>query len=111
MASERPPTIDPVAAARWQHAAPALSPWLHEEVVRRMEERLEWIKRAPARWADWEPVRGGLEAHARIVQRYPQARVQVFEAQPARAELARERLAPAWWKRLAGGKVEFGAPD
>jgi malonyl-CoA O-methyltransferase len=109
MASERPPTIAPAAAARWERAAPAASPWLHEEVGRRMEERLEWIKRAPAAWADWEPVRGGLDAHQRIVQRYPQARVHVVEAQPARAALAREKLAPAWWRRLAsGGKVDFG---
>jgi malonyl-CoA O-methyltransferase len=110
MPSERPPTIDPVAAARWERAAPALSPWLHEEVGRRMEERLEWIKRAPANWADWEPVRGGLAAHGRIVQRYPQARVQVVEPQPARAALAREKLAPSWWQRLTSGKVEFGPP-
>src|SRR3954469_25503555 len=109
MASERPPTIDPVAAARWERAAPPASPWLHEEVGRRMEERLEWIKRAPAAWADWEPVRGGLAAHQRVVQRYAQARVHVVEPQPARAAVAREQLAPAWWKRLAsGGKGDFG---
>ncbi|KAB7560258.1 biotin synthase, partial [Verminephrobacter sp. Larva24] len=36
MSSERPPSIDPVAAARWHAAAPAYSPWLHEEVARRM---------------------------------------------------------------------------
>jgi malonyl-CoA O-methyltransferase len=106
--SDRPPTIDPVAAARWERAAPALSPWLHEEVGRRMEERLEWIRRTPAAWADWEPVRGGLQAHGLVAQRYPQARVHVFESQPARAALARERLATPWWKRLAGHAVEFG---
>jgi malonyl-CoA O-methyltransferase len=109
MASERPPTIDPVAAARWEQAAPSASPWLHEEVGRRMEERLEWIKRAPADWADWEPVRGGLAAHARIAQRYPQARVHVVEPQAPREAVARERLGVAWWKRLAGaGKPDFG---
>ena len=108
MASERPPTIAPAAAARWQHAAPALSPWLHEEVGRRMEERLQWIKRAPAAWADWEPVRGGLEAHALVAGRYPQARVHVSEPQSARAAVARDRLASPWWKRLSAGKVEIG---
>ena len=51
MAHETPPTIDPVAAARWLQAAPALSPWLHEEVARRMEERLEWITLKPSAWA------------------------------------------------------------
>ena len=44
MPSERPPTIDPIAAARWHASAPALSPWLHEEVARRMEARLQWIR-------------------------------------------------------------------
>jgi malonyl-CoA O-methyltransferase len=100
--SERPPTIDPVAAARWQRAAPALSPWLHEEVGRRMEDRLQWIKRSPQAWADWEPVRGGLATHAQIAERYPQARAYAIEPQPQRAELARERLARPWWKRIAG---------
>jgi malonyl-CoA O-methyltransferase len=108
MASERPPTIDPVAAARWAQAAPAVSPWLHEEVGRRMEERLEWIKLAPADWADWEPVRGGLEAHARIVRRYPQARVHVVEPDGRREAVARECLAGSWWKRLTGDQPDFG---
>jgi malonyl-CoA O-methyltransferase len=108
MASERPPTIDPVAAARWAQAAPAVSPWLHEEVGRRMEERLEWIKRAPADWADWEAVRGGLEAHARIVRRYPQARVHVVEPDGRREAVARECLAGSWWKRLTGDRPDFG---
>ena len=36
MPTDTPPTIDPVAAARWQRAAPAHSPWLHEEVARRI---------------------------------------------------------------------------
>lgn len=44
MSEQLPPTIDPVAAARWQSVAPAASPWLHEEVARRMQERLQWIR-------------------------------------------------------------------
>lgn len=73
-----------------------------------MEERLQWIKLAPQAWADWEPVRGGLQAHALLAQRYPQARVHVVEPQPARAALARERLARPWWKRIAAPSVEIG---
>lgn len=106
--SDRPPTIAPAAAARWERAAPAASPWLHEEVGRRMEERLEWIKRTPEAWADWEPVRGGLEAHALLARRYPQARAWIVEPQPARAAAARAQLAKPWWKRLGGAAVEFG---
>jgi malonyl-CoA O-methyltransferase len=117
MASERPPTIAPAAAARWQHAAPAASPWLHEEVGKRMQDRLQWIKSSPAGWGDWEPVRGGLAAHASVAQRYPQARVHVVEPEPARAAVARARLAPQGWRRLLppplgqgrGGGTQFGA--
>jgi len=106
--SERPPTIAPAAAARWDRAAPAASPWLHEEVGRRMEERLQWIRRDPSDWAGWEPVRGGLEAHALIARRYPRARSHVVEPRPARAEVARARLAPGWWKKLTGAPVDIG---
>jgi malonyl-CoA O-methyltransferase len=110
MPADAPPTIDPVAAARWQHAAPAHSPWLHEEVGRRMADRLQWIRRAPEAWADWEAVRGGLEAHALVAERYPQARVHAVEPEPARAAVARERLGKPWWRRIGGGgAVEIGA--
>jgi malonyl-CoA O-methyltransferase len=107
---ERPPTIDPVAAARWERVAPAASPWLHEEVGRRMEERLEWIRRSPRAWADWEPVRGGLQAHALVAKRYPQALVHAVEPQPSRAAVARERLARPWWRRFGGPGPVWGAP-
>jgi malonyl-CoA O-methyltransferase len=110
MASDRPPTLEPAAAARWERVAPAASPWLHEEVGRRMAERLQWIVRTPEAWADWEPVRGGLEAHEQVAQRYPKARCHVVEPQPARAAIARERLAPPWWRRMVGANVEFGPP-
>jgi malonyl-CoA O-methyltransferase len=110
MPDDRPPTIDPAAAQHWARRAPAVSPWLHEEVGRRMEERLEWIKREPATWVDWEPVRGGLEAHARVSRRYPKARVRVVE--PLLEARAREKLAPPLWQRLRGASVQFGpAPD
>ena len=47
--AQRPPTIDATAAARWSRLAPAAgSPWLHEEIGRRMEDRLQWIKAAAA---------------------------------------------------------------
>ena len=49
MADQRPPTIDPAAARHWDSVAPARSPWLHEEVARRMEDRLQWITDGAAR--------------------------------------------------------------
>ncbi|MCB1978789.1 MAG: biotin synthase [Burkholderiaceae bacterium] len=113
MVSDLPPTIDPVAAARWHERAAALSPWLHEEVARRMEQRLGWIRQAPRAWCHWDPVRGGLEAHALLRKRYPDARCIVNETSPHRQQAARQALAPAWWRaqRWGAGAVSFGAPD
>ncbi|MFT3812326.1 MAG: biotin synthase [Acidovorax sp.] len=106
-----PPTIDPVAAARWQAAALAASPWLHEEVARRMQERLQWIRQAPAAWCDWEPVRGGLAGHALVAGRYPQAACTIHEA-PARQAAARAALeAKGWQKWWSKARPRFGLPQ
>lgn len=75
----RPPTIDPIAARRWQYAAPPHSAWLHEEVGQRMQERLQWICRTPVLWCDWQPVRGGIQAHNRVAQGYPSAQCHIVE--------------------------------
>lgn len=112
MATARPPTIDPIAAARWARVAPPHSPWLHEEVARRMEERLEWIRREPATWVDWEPVRGGLAAHETIARRYPKASCYVVELEAARARTAAQALGRPWWRRLGGAPLKLEpAPD
>jgi malonyl-CoA O-methyltransferase len=109
MAQENPPTIDPVAALHWQRAAPAKSPWLHEEVARRMEDRLQWIRLAPKAWAHWEPVRGGLAAHALIERRYPRAQCFVADSSPSGALTS---IARPWWRRWAGPAVNYGpVPD
>lgn len=112
MSSERPPTIDPVAASRWQAAAPAVSPWLHEEVARRMEDRLQWIRQAPEAWCHWDAVRGGLQGHALVSARYPKARCQVYESAPSRQGVAQQALARPWWSpaRWGGGSPQFGLP-
>ncbi|MCZ8218378.1 MAG: biotin synthase [Acidovorax sp.] len=112
MSSERPPTIDPVAAARWQAAAPALSPWLHEEVARRMEDRLQWIRQAPASWCHWDALRGGLQAHALVSARYPEARCQVYESAAHCEPVARQALAKPWWSlaRWGASSPQWGLP-
>jgi malonyl-CoA O-methyltransferase len=107
MATRRPPTIDPVAAERWARAAPPRSPWLHEEVGRRMEDRLQWIRREPTLWADWEPVRGGLAAHSAIARRYPRATCHAVEPDPQRAQLAARALGRPWWRRLGGAPLKL----
>lgn len=113
MASDLPPTIDPVAAARWHARAPALSPWLHEEVGRRMQERLDWIRQPPRAWCHWDPVRGGLATHGLLRERYPEARCTVFETAPHLQAFARQALEPAWWRAARWGRagIAFGPPE
>ena len=112
MADDRPPTIDPPAAARWAQAAPAHSPWLHEEVARRMEDRLQWIRLTPTAWAHWAPVRGGLQAHALVAKRYPASDCFVVEARAEAAQAAMKLIAKPLWSpaRWTGGKTRFSAP-
>ena len=112
MAHLRPPSIDPVAAARWAARVPAASPWLHEEVARRMEQRLEWIVKQPDAWLDWEPLQGGLQAHALLRQRYPKAQTYVMESTQARGAAVRQALDTPWWKPSGWGRpgVQFSAP-
>ena len=109
MATDRPPTIDPVAAAHWHQLAPARSPWLHEEVGRRMEDRLQWIKLKPAAWADWEPVRGGLQAHALVDARYRESECLIAAAKPDVARIAIKAIARPWWRRLGAPAPKIGA--
>ena len=106
------PTIAPVAAARWSRRAPVASPWLHEEVARRMQDRLQWITMQPRSWLDWEPLMGGLQGHALVAGRYPQAVGHVLQATPAQMQAARMALTPKWWKpaRWRGERLAFGPP-
>ena len=65
--------IDPQAAARWQQRSHTQSPWLHEEIARRMMQRLDFITLQPHNWLHWHAAQGGLQAHTALQQRYPQA--------------------------------------
>lgn len=97
MPSERPPTIAPQAAARWQRLPQPASPWLHEEVARRMEERLGWITRQPQTWVHWEPLRGGLQAQALLQHRYPVSECFLVVAPEDKAQPAMKNIAKPWW--------------
>lgn len=76
------PGLDPVAARRWLLREHAASPWLHEEVARRMMDRLQWFREPPTSWLHWEPLVGGLEGHRSLVARLPDARSLVFAEDP-----------------------------
>jgi malonyl-CoA O-methyltransferase len=111
-ANHQPPTLDGRAAGRWQRIAPAQAPWLHEEVGRRMLDRLQWVKLQPAAWCDWGPVRGSLEAHRQLAEKYPQSLCYVAEAQENRALAAIKTIATAWWNPAGWrrGPVRFEMP-
>lgn len=98
--TEHPPTLDPVASTRWAAWPHAESPWLNEEIGRRMEARLQWIRLQPKLWVDWAPVSGGLRIHELLRARYHQASCSVVEPTLARETLARDALQFPWWKRL-----------
>ncbi|PQA82584.1 biotin synthase [Limnohabitans sp. TS-CS-82] len=98
--ADRPPTLDPIASARWAQWPHAESPWLNEEVGRRMADRLQWIRLEPQRWVDWAPVSGGLHTHQTVRARYPKAQCDVVEPTPARQTQAQKALQTPWWKRL-----------
>jgi malonyl-CoA O-methyltransferase len=113
MSPELPPTLDPVAAARWSRNLQATSPWLHDEVARRMEERLQWIKLAPQGWAHWGPLRGGLAVHEALSQRYPGAPCFVVEPDTTRTAATARALHRPWWSpaRWNGPALRFEAPS
>ena len=98
MKTERPPTLDPIAVARWQRIAPLASPWLHEEVASRMLDRLQWIKLQPQAWAHWGAVRGGLKNHQKLTEKYPKSVCFIAEAQQIRAQKAPKIIAIKWWQ-------------
>jgi malonyl-CoA O-methyltransferase len=111
---ERPPSLDPVAAARWaaQGVLLSASPWLHEEVASRMQERLDFIKLQPRQWGHWEPWRGGVSAHKALQKRYPKSDVWLVSAQPAEAQAALDSVQPAWWQpaRWTGPRIQTAVP-
>ncbi|PUE08100.1 biotin synthase [Limnohabitans sp. T6-20] len=112
-APERPPSLDPVAAARWAaHPAGMASPWLHEEVASRMLDRLDFIKQQPHQWVHWEPLRGGLQAHEALRQRYPKAQVWLSSDQPQQALRAKSLVQARWWQvaRWMEPRIRVGSP-
>ncbi|WP_353236387.1 biotin synthase [Diaphorobacter ruginosibacter] len=114
MSEQLPPTIDPVAAQRWHARAADTSPWLHEEVARRMQERLQWIREKPANWCDWDPLRGGIEGHALVQEQFAQAACRINETSSAKGrQRAQELFAKPWWSpgRWSGPTQQFGSPE
>ena len=90
--------LDEVAVGRAVRrivAAPEL-PWLHEEIARRLGERLLPMRATPARMIDWWASVGG--GAAALKAAYPKAeRVAVEPSIAAAAIVARPPAARPWW--------------
>ena len=116
MTAKRPPSLDPVAADRWGKMSVSIddssSPWLHEEVARRMESRLQWVVKQPRQWLHWDPLRGGLQAHALLAKRYPKAECFVMQAFSDSPSQVHKYLSSPWWsvRRWVGPALRFDAP-
>ena len=93
--ADAPP--DPVALARVLRrlARAGEPPWLHQEVARRMAERLKLIRNPPRDWIDWW---GGLGGGAQAVaDAWPQAVRSVVEPTSEWAAASRRRGRRRWW--------------
>ena len=103
LSTPRPPTMDSTAALRWARRTLKAfegfgrSPWLHEEVAKRMQERLAFIKLQPSMWVAWEPLRSGLAGVRKIQARYPQAQCHAVATQSSELRLAEQALRRPWW--------------
>jgi malonyl-CoA O-methyltransferase len=75
------------------------SPWLYQEVARRLASKLEVIRLQPVQWLDWGGFLGG--GAALVQASYPQAQRWVTEAVPELLARSREQWraqAPrVWW--------------
>ena len=109
--TDSPPTLDPLAAQHWLRVAPAASPWLHEEVASRMLDRLQWVKLQPQTWAHWGALRGGLKAHALLLEKYPKALTFVAETNPRFVSIAMTKTRLPWWNlKRWQQKIKHGLP-
>jgi len=96
-----------VSAALRRLAKQPSPPWLHEEVARRMAERLQIIKLQPKRVVDWWAFLGG--GGALLDAAYPQAERTSVEP-GVLLERSRDASRKPWWspRRLRGGPVVIG---
>lgn len=92
-----PAVVDPRALARAldRLARAEGAPWLHQEVARRMAQRLPVIRQAPQRWLDWWAFTGGGEAPVRTV--WPAAQRVAVEPTAHLQQRSRQAMRKPWW--------------
>lgn len=114
-ATAPPPAIDHSALRRVldRLARADAAPWLHQEVARRMAQRLPVIRQAPERWLDWWGFTGAGAAAVQAV--WPQAVRQVVEPTPALRARSLQALGAPWWawgaRRLAAAQPVWLSAD
>ncbi len=97
-----------VATVLRRLAAQPSPPWLHQEVARRMAERLRIVKLQPGRILDWWSFLGA--GGALLDAAYPKAQRIALEPSEALVARAREANRRPWWSpRLRGSSVEVVA--
>ena len=77
-----------------------------------MLDRLQWIKLQPKAWAHWGAVRGGLQNHQKLVQKYSKSECFVVESQSKSTQAAIKNLSTSWWQPACwfGKAARFEAP-
>ena len=108
--AHRTPRIDPAALQRHlRRATGHAAPWLHEEIARRMADRLSLVRRQPTRVIDWwSPTSGSATL---LKAQYPQASLLPCgcDDQPL-PEAPRTGTASRWWQRLIGQPARAEGP-
>lgn len=76
-----------------------------------MADRLGWIRQQPATWLDWEPLRGGTDAHRLVRERYPQAQA-LIDGEAPEALMRTWSARQGWrWNPLARGRERLPRVD
>lgn len=86
---------EPALMRQARRLAQADAPWLHEEVARRLADKLAPIRLQPRTWLDWSAHLGG--GGALVAQAYPEARRLIAEPHAALAARSAEQAAPKGW--------------
>lgn len=110
--SQRAQAVDNTAVIRQVRrlAQAEGAPWLHEEVAKRMAERLSFIKMQPKSVLQWSAFLGG--GAAALAQIYPQAQQLCVEPQADLLLRSQQQHKKPWWQVLARGKpVQVLAPE
>lgn len=78
------------------------APWLHQEVGKRLADKLDAIRLQPKHWLDWGAWLGG--AHELVAQRYPDAQFWAWEPNEALASRTGQSLSArqtaGFWRGL-----------